>query len=177
MNSEIIAELAQRHTVEVLAEAIKLRVKLLAGDRESQLSKSTPEDLPLECLDFSQRAYNCLRRSRITKLSELRTCSREELLSIRGFGKRCLGEVEDGLIKLGCELSGEDRLAMARKLQQFLSDMFSPENLKWTTGYDHRTGIFRDTPYRLVYDEAVKILKENGEEYPIFFLESKGFTL
>lgn len=61
-------------------------------------------DTKIEELDFSQRTFNCLRRAGILNLRQLATVSESDLTSIRGFGKKSLGEVRDKLAEHGVEL-------------------------------------------------------------------------
>lgn len=49
---------------------------------------------PLEDLDLSVRAYNCLKAAKINSLSELVQYDTNELLKFRNFGKKSLVEIE-----------------------------------------------------------------------------------
>lgn len=49
---------------------------------------------PLEDLDLSVRAYNCLKAAKINSLSELVSYDTNELLKFRNFGKKSLVEIE-----------------------------------------------------------------------------------
>ncbi len=49
---------------------------------------------PLEDLDLSVRAYNCLKAAKITSLSELVKYDTNELLKFRNFGRKSLMEIE-----------------------------------------------------------------------------------
>jgi len=49
---------------------------------------------PLEDLDLSVRAYNCLKAAKINNLSDLVTYDTNELLKFRNFGKKSLVEIE-----------------------------------------------------------------------------------
>jgi len=54
---------------------------------------------PLEDLDLSVRAYNCLKAARINSLSEVVRYDTHELLKFRNFGKKSLVEIEELLIE------------------------------------------------------------------------------
>lgn len=54
-------------------------------------------DTPIEDLDLSVRAYNCLKRSNITKVGQVLTMNEEDLLSVRNFGEKSLQELSDRL--------------------------------------------------------------------------------
>ena len=49
---------------------------------------------PLEDLDLSVRAYNCLKAAKISTLSELVKYDTNELLKFRNFGRKSLMEIE-----------------------------------------------------------------------------------
>ncbi len=56
-------------------------------------------DMPIEELDLTVRAYNCLKRSNITKVGQVLTMNRDDLLAVRNFGEKSLQELEDRLIQ------------------------------------------------------------------------------
>ncbi len=58
-------------------------------------------DMPIEQLDLSQRTYNCLKRSQITKVGQVMQMSEDELLSLRNFGQKSLEELRDRLREHG----------------------------------------------------------------------------
>ncbi|MBP9795676.1 MAG: DNA-directed RNA polymerase subunit alpha, partial [Chitinophagales bacterium] len=64
---------------------------------------------PLEDLDLSVRAYNCLKAAKINSLSELVKYDTNELLKFRNFGKKSLVEIEamvlDKGLQFGMDLS------------------------------------------------------------------------
>jgi DNA-directed RNA polymerase subunit alpha len=55
-------------------------------------------DTPIEELDLTVRAYNCLKRSGLTKVGQVLTMSREDLLAVRNFGEKSLDELRDSLL-------------------------------------------------------------------------------
>jgi DNA-directed RNA polymerase subunit alpha len=55
-------------------------------------------DTPIEELDLSVRAFNCLKRSGITKVGQVLTMTQEDLLAVRNFGEKSLNELKDTLI-------------------------------------------------------------------------------
>jgi DNA-directed RNA polymerase subunit alpha len=56
-------------------------------------------DVLVEELDLSVRAYNCLKRAQIDTVSDLLAFSQEELLEIKNFGRRSAEEVIEALQK------------------------------------------------------------------------------
>jgi len=65
-------------------------------------------DMPIEQLDLSQRTYNCLKRSQITKVGEVMQMSEDELLSLRNFGQKSLEELRERLREHGLVEEGEE---------------------------------------------------------------------
>ncbi len=59
----------------------------------------------LDDLEFTVRTENCLKGAGIKTLNELCAHTREELLMIANFGKRCLDEVEARLALRGRSLA------------------------------------------------------------------------
>ena len=64
---------------------------------------------PLEDLDLSVRAFNCLKAAKINSLSELVQYQQEELMKFRNFGQKSLAEIEQVLndrgLHFGMDLS------------------------------------------------------------------------
>lgn len=81
-----------------------------AEEEKKVLRASIPKDLfnmPVEQLDLSVRAMNCLRRSGIATVGELVSTGGKELLSLRNFGQKSKQEVEERLKELGLSFSIE----------------------------------------------------------------------
>ena len=62
----------------------------------------------IEDLDFSVRAYNCLKRAGIHTLQDLVNKSETDMMKIRNLGKKSLKEVLDKVKELGLILRDED---------------------------------------------------------------------
>jgi len=62
----------------------------------------TPEkfNMPIEDLNLSMRAYNCLRRSGLMTVGQVLENSEEELLSLRNFGRKSYDELKDKLSEM-----------------------------------------------------------------------------
>lgn len=56
---------------------------------------------PLEDLDLSVRAFNCLKAAKINSLSELVQYEQEDLMKFRNFGQKSLSEIEQVLQERG----------------------------------------------------------------------------
>ena len=63
-------------------------------------------DIGSKLFDLSIRSFNSLRRAGVITVSDILAKSRQELGTIRNFSKKCLGEVELKLGRLGFELHG-----------------------------------------------------------------------
>lgn len=79
-------------------------------------------DRPIEDLDLSVRAYNCLKRSGITKIGQVLEMSQDDLLAVRNFGQKSLDELNQRLEALGYRRQpeaeeGEDEVAVAEDVQ------------------------------------------------------------
>ena len=60
--------------------------------------------IPLEELNLSVRAYNCLKRAQVNSVSDLMGFSYEDLLEIKNFGSKSADEVIDALERIGISL-------------------------------------------------------------------------
>jgi DNA-directed RNA polymerase subunit alpha len=56
---------------------------------------------PIEDLQLSVRAYNCLKRSGLMTVGQVLEKSEDELLALRNFGRKSYDELRDRLIELG----------------------------------------------------------------------------
>ena len=65
-------------------------------------------ETPIEDLDFSVRAYNCLKRANIHTLQDLVNKSEHDMMKIRNLGKKSLKEVLDKIQDLGLLLRDDD---------------------------------------------------------------------
>jgi len=96
---------------EALTEAARILVRhlnLVAGFGAEGEAEAVPEseipsrvyDTPVEELELSVRAYNCLKRAGITKVGEVLERlkkGKDEILAIRNFGQKSLGELMERL--------------------------------------------------------------------------------
>jgi DNA-directed RNA polymerase subunit alpha len=54
-------------------------------------------EMPIEDLNLSVRAYNCLKRAGITKVGQILEMSEDDLLGVRNFGHKSLDELRERL--------------------------------------------------------------------------------
>ena len=67
-------------------------------------SKTKALETSIDDLDFSVRAYNCLKRANIHTLQDLVNKDESEIMKIRNLGKKSLKEVLDKIKELGLDL-------------------------------------------------------------------------
>ena len=58
-------------------------------------------DVPIEELELSVRALNCLKANDVTKVGQLVAMRQEELLTLRNFGQKSLDEIREKLVERG----------------------------------------------------------------------------
>ena len=87
-------------TDENIAMEAKKEVKEVVVDEETQQLRKTLHT-PLEDLELSVRAFNCLKAAKINSLSELVQYTQEELMKFRNFGQKSLSEIEQVLNERG----------------------------------------------------------------------------
>lgn len=73
-------------------------------DEEDSKSKSKDNDLSIEELELSVRAYNCLKRANIFSLNDLLKKTERELMEIKNFGRKSAEEVIDRVKAMGYQL-------------------------------------------------------------------------
>jgi len=101
--------------VGLAAKLIKDHMRIFTGEEE-KISTEVREDiggegrqqedldLPIEHLELSVRAYNCLRNADVKTLRELLQKSERELLMTRNFGRKSLNEIKEILGAMGLQL-------------------------------------------------------------------------
>lgn len=87
---------------------------------------ASPEDLPIEALDLSVRAYNCLRRAGKGTVGQLLIMNDEELLAIRNLGRNALAEIRE---KLAARLSNHPELARLTPTPDEVAPLLQPEKI------------------------------------------------
>ena len=71
-------------------------------------SKQKKLETSIDDLDFSVRAYNCLKRAGVNTLGDLTSKSELEMMKIRNLGKKSLKEVMDKIKDMGLRFRDED---------------------------------------------------------------------
>ena len=92
------------HLMIITDENISLDTK--REEKETVVDEETLQvrkvlNTPLEDLELSVRAFNCLKAAKINSLSELVQYTQEELMKFRNFGQKSLSEIEQVLHERG----------------------------------------------------------------------------
>ena len=91
------ADILVRH----FTQLANYRAVLIEPEKAPLSSLPIPQkvyDTPIEELDLSVRAYNCLKRSNITKVGQVLSMNEEDLLGVRNFGEKSLQELRERLL-------------------------------------------------------------------------------
>jgi len=101
-------EEAVSHSAELFTQHLNLFVKFrdnierheqdLRGEKTGQ---NRLNDTPIEELDLSVRAFNCLKANEIQTVGQLLQKREEELLALRNFGRKSLDEIKEKLVEKG----------------------------------------------------------------------------
>jgi len=78
-------------------------VELLSDTREDERDRIL--DLPVEELELTVRAFNCLKRAGINTVGELISKTEAEMMKVRNLGKKSLEEVKSKLAELDLSLA------------------------------------------------------------------------
>lgn len=77
-------------------------------DGETEETEDPANQIPIEELQLSVRAYNCLKRAQINSVADLLDYTQEDLLEIKNFGAKSAEEVIEALqVRLGITLPHE----------------------------------------------------------------------
>ncbi len=79
---------------------------ILVDKQENPIAKTL--ETPVEELDLSVRAYNCLKRAGLHTLQDLTAMSEAEMMKIRNLGKKSLKEVIEKIKDMGLEFRQDD---------------------------------------------------------------------
>ena len=114
-NGSISPEEALALAARILIEHFEILTSLNAIADETGLMISKSEDpsvkileTSIDDLDFSVRAYNCLKRANILTLKDLVDKSENEMMKIRNLGKKSLKEVMDKVKDMGLNFRDEN---------------------------------------------------------------------
>lgn len=109
-NGSLKPEEALSQAASILVDTFSpLKDLTLIEERESHSEEIDPAgQIPIEELQLSVRAYNCLKRAQINSVSDLLDYSHEDLLEIKNFGQKSAEEVVEALKqRLGISLPQE----------------------------------------------------------------------
>ena len=114
-NGSITPEEALALAARILIEHFEILTNLnsIADETGFMISKSEDPSVKIletsiDDLDFSVRAYNCLKRANILTLKDLVDKSENEMMKIRNLGKKSLKEVMDKVKDMGLNFRDEN---------------------------------------------------------------------
>ena len=114
-NGSIKPEEAIALAARILIEHLEILTDLSAiADVSGMMIEKTEDpkvkalETSIEDLDFSVRAYNCLKRAGIHTLQDLVNKSESDMIKIRNLGKKSLKEVLDKIKEMGLTLRDDD---------------------------------------------------------------------
>ena len=93
------------NVVTQLSEIADMTGIMSAKQEDSKLKKL---ETSIDDLDFSVRAYNCLKRAGINTLGDLTEKSELEMMKIRNLGKKSLKEVIEKIKEMGLRFREDD---------------------------------------------------------------------
>lgn len=83
-------------------------ISLEPTDKDSDVPDDPTAQIPIEELQLSVRAYNCLKRAQVNSVADLLDFTQEDLLEIKNFGQKSAEEVVEALQRrLGITLPTE----------------------------------------------------------------------
>jgi DNA-directed RNA polymerase subunit alpha len=100
-------EQAVSHAAELFTQHLNLFVRFPASLAETDERtrdagpQSSTMNTPIEELDLSVRAFNCLKANDIQTVGQLLQKREEELLALRNFGRKSLDEIKEKLVEKG----------------------------------------------------------------------------
>jgi len=99
-------EEAVSHAAELFTKHLDLFVhfgeSIVRRETDGEVTpKNRLMDTPIEELDLSVRAFNCLKANEIQTVGQLLQKREEELLALRNFGRKSLDEIKEKLVEKG----------------------------------------------------------------------------
>jgi DNA-directed RNA polymerase subunit alpha len=169
------------------AEILLQHVELLAGlggrvlgprSRVSLGAAGIPAeayDIPIEELELSVRAYNCLKRAGISKVGQVLEMTDDDILAVRNFGRKSLDELREKLASRGF-IQPSEATSEGSDEEEELEDEVEPEALEEEFEEETRSGdeeepeaavtepvvvpvetVFEPEPIETIQDEAIPI--------------------
>jgi len=104
-NGSITPDDAMAQAANQLISLFQPLATLTTTEDPALVPETTAEaQIPLEELNLSVRAYNCLKRAQVNSVSDLMGFSYEDLLEIKNFGSKSADEVIEALERIGISL-------------------------------------------------------------------------
>jgi DNA-directed RNA polymerase subunit alpha len=136
----ISPEDSMRQAADILVQHLTLfvgdRTTMVELPEEEESIPSRVAEAPIEELELTVRAYNCLKRAGITKVGEIlkrMEKGEDEMLAIRNFGKKSLDELVEKLSEkgymnvVGVDLSAYLGGGNGTEVEEILAEVAEPE--------------------------------------------------
>lgn len=126
-----------------------------------KLPKTIPLDISIEKLGLTVRAYNCLKKENINTLKDLLDCSEYDLMNIRNFGSKSLGDVNNCIKRFRKEfdryrIEKINRPTISEDINNFLEEVLNSREMK-----------IIKSRYGLFPGGSKKTLEEVGKEFGV----------
>jgi DNA-directed RNA polymerase subunit alpha len=109
-NGSLTPQEALSQAANILVDLFNPLKEITFDEQENDLDQSVDpiNQIPIEELQLSVRAYNCLKRAQINSVADLLVYTQEDLLEIKNFGQKSAEEVVEALQqRLGITLPQE----------------------------------------------------------------------
>lgn len=125
-------------------------------------------ELPIEDLNLSVRAYNCLRAANIIRMRELLTYTTEELAEFRMFGQKSIAEIEYALEKIGLSLRNRKymKLELVKQIDPIKDEIWYIVRVDTDCQY-----FTNESDARKKYETLIKLKSKEKKEIVLEFKE------
>jgi DNA-directed RNA polymerase alpha subunit len=93
-------------------------IQRVALDNPSETATASPVEVALDDLNLNGRSRNRIEAAGIQTINQLTMKSKEDLLSLEGFGDTCLANVRYALGKFGLALAGEKPYLLSKEIRE-----------------------------------------------------------
>jgi len=102
------AELVIKHLKEFLSLSNSVKELNDSAESRAEIDRERLLQQPIEELEFSVRAYNCLKRAGINTIGDLTEKTEDDMSKVRNLGKKSFEEIIMRLAELGMKLKSND---------------------------------------------------------------------
>ena len=114
--------------LDYLIDADEVDVAEYKNGNKTNNKREIEDNTPIEDLELSVRAFNCLKRAGICTVGELRAMTDEDFMKVRNLGKKCMNEIKEILATV--PLSTNEPELTAVNYQAMLDELIGLEEVK-----------------------------------------------